>query len=57
MDNQTDPDEILELVFCNYKKGKFTEQWQCVLLQITCTSICKCKAKCHNEVPDNEVPE
>ena len=34
MDHQTDPDEILELVFCDCKKAKFTEQGQCALLQI-----------------------
>ena len=43
MDNQTVPDEILELVVCDCKKGKRTEQCQRVLLQVLCTDICKCK--------------
>ena len=53
MDNQTATDKILELVFCDCQKGKYTEQCQCVLLQVSCTGICKCKGKCHNEVPES----
>ena len=48
MDNQTAPDEILELVVCDFKKGKYTEQCRCVLLQIPCTDIWKCKGECQN---------
>ena len=53
MDNQPTPDEILELVVCDSKKGKCTEQCQCILLQIPCTDICKCKGECHNEVQES----
>ena len=53
MDNQTTPDEILELVVCDSKKEKCTEQYQCVLLQISCTDICKYKGECHNEVQES----
>ena len=56
MDNQTDHDEILELVLCDCKKEKFTEQWQCALLQIPSTNIHKYSQvkshNCHNEVPE-----
>ena len=53
MDSQNNPDKILELVFCHSKQGKFTEQWQCVSLQISRTKICKCKVKYYNEVPES----
>ena len=53
MDNQTVPDEILELNVFDCKKEKCTEQCQCVLLHVPCTDICKFKAKCHNEVPES----
>ena len=52
MDNQTSPEEILELVVCGCKNGKCTEQCQCVLLQISCTDILKHRGKCYNEVPE-----
>ena len=45
MDNQTDHGEILELVLCDCKKEKFTEQQQCVLLQIPSTNIRKCSSQ------------
>ena len=51
MNNQTAPDEILELVVCGCKKGKCTEQCQRVFLQIPCTDTCK--GECHNEVPES----
>ena len=53
MDNQTAPDEILELVVCGYKKGICIEKCQRVLLQIPCTDTWKCKGECHNEVPES----
>ena len=46
MENQTVPDEILELVACDCKKGKRTEQCQRVLLHVLYTDICKCKGEC-----------
>ena len=42
MENQTTLEKILELVVC----GKCIEQCQCVLLQVPCTNICKCKGEC-----------
>ena len=50
MGNETAPDEILELVVCDCKKGKCSEQCQYILLKVSCTDICKCKDECHNEV-------
>lgn len=39
IDNQTTPDKVLELVVCDCKKGKCSEQYQCVLLQVSCTTV------------------
>ena len=55
MDNQTATDKILELVVCDCKKRKYPEQFQCVLLQVSCIDICKCKGECHNEIPESFV--
>ena len=49
MDNQPAPDEILELVVCNCKRGKCNEECQCIQLQVACTDICKCKSECVNK--------
>ena len=52
MDYQTACAKVLELVVCDYKKGKCTEQ--CLTASsLPCTGICKGKGKCQNEVPES----
>ena len=48
IDNQSAPEEVSELVFCDCKKGNVLSN---VLLQVLCTYIYKCKGECQNEVP------
>ena len=43
IDNQTAPEEILEMVVCGWKSRKCAVKCQCVLLQVPCADICKCK--------------
>ena len=57
MENQPAPESLLELVVCDYSRTKCADNFQCCILSMDCTDVCKCAGNCENSVYDSDSSE
>ena len=63
MEKQPDRESVLELITCTCHKSNCTNSYQCRVLSMECTDVCKCRVLCGKIIYDsvssdnNEVEE
>ena len=53
MENQPVPESVVELITCTCLKSNCTNSYQCRVLSVECTDVCKCWGLCGNIIYDS----
>ena len=55
MENMPTPESVLEMMVCECWKSVRGDTWQCRILQLECTNLCKCSGSWNNETETNDI--